>query len=270
MQQLKANKIILITAAVLIVIGLIIVGISMPMYLSSNDFKGELQTRAITETISEINAYSDFGDVLIACDNTDTITVTYYENNKNVYQISTADNSLTIKPNVSSQDLKWYDQLINLNFAEKDKYDLIIKLPKTVFANCTVSTEYGDIESYDLTGGYLNFKTNCGDIELNNNNFINIACLTDYGDIDAEITTAENLDFETNCGDIKLNKVSGTQMTLDTDFGDIKGTISGIESDYSINAETNLGDKNIQNKSAGIKVLNAKSDLGDIYINFAN
>lgn len=267
---MKANKTILITAAALFVIGLITAGISILMFSLSNDYKGELQTQAITEPINEINVSANIGDIIITSDNTDIITVTYYKDYSNQYYISAIDDILTIEPNTSGRNLKWYDQLIDLSFITKDKYDLILKLPRNKLANLKVSTEYGDIEARDVFGEYLNFETNCGDIELNNCEFTNIACLTDYGNIDAEIITTENINFETNCGDIESNNVSGKQIVLNTDFGDIKSTILGNESDYSVNAETDLGDKNIQNRSAGTKILNAKSDFGDIDIKFIN
>lgn len=265
---MKANKIILITAAALVVIGLITAGLSILMLSLSDDFKGELQTQAITENINEINVSANIGDIRIICGNTEIVTVTYYKDNTNQYYISTIDDILMIKSNTLSKNLKWYDQLINLSFITKDKYDLIIKLPRNKFANFKVSNEYGNIEAQDVFGGYLNFETNCGDIELNNCEFTNIACITDYGNIEAETITTENINFETNCGDIELNSVSGKQIILNTDLGDIQSTILGNESDYSVNAETNLGDKNIQNSSKGTKILNVKSDLGDIDIKF--
>ncbi len=286
---MNANKIVLITSVILVIFGSILIALSIGMMSLSDNAQGQIQTRTITETINKIDVTANIGDIRIIRDNTDVITVTYYEDSANQYYISTVNEILLINSTIPDKTVKWYDRYINLNFGTRDKYDIIIKIPRTQYADFNICSKYGDIEAENIAGGYINTETDCGDIELIKCEFTNITGLTNYGDIKTNNLIADNTTLNTDCGDIELtecgfsnitcstkfgdieaNHFSGNTVTLKTDCGDIEGTIIGNEADYSINAETNLGDKNVQNTSNGSKILEAKTDLGDIDIKFIN
>lgn len=284
---MKPNKIILITAGLFVLFGLIISGIAISKLYVSSLSDGHIQSYTITENISKIDISANKSDIHIVAENTDKITLSYYTDEFNQYYITTENGVLYMKDSLSeSNKLKWYDYYFNIDF--KENHDIFIKIPKSAVTDVQISAAYGEIEAAGLTGNVLNIMTNCGDIEISECKSASVECETNYGDIDIERCVSESIICNTDCGDlevsdsagnlsahcdygdIKMVRFSGSNITLSTDCGDIEGTILGNENDYSINAETELGDNNLQNKTNGNNTLNAKTSLGDISIKFVH
>ncbi len=283
---MKAKKIIFITAGLLILFGVIISGIAVALAGTHSADSTQIQTHTITESISKINISADTDDIRIVTADTDSIKVTYAEDKTRKYDFSTENNTLLLK-SVSGDELglKWYDYInFNINFKDRVK-GITVEVPKGFNADLTLSAKYGDIYAADLKGS-MNAKADNGDVEIAKSEFSKLECDVDYGDIEMEKVSADSIKLTNDCGDIDIEeisgnisascaygdidaeKISGSNITLENNCGDIEGTILGNEADYTINAETHLGDKNIQNRTGGKNTLNVRTDLGDIFIKF--
>lgn len=266
---MKAKKIILITAAVFTVCGAIIAGTALMLISKANVHDMRMETQTITENISKINVSADMSDIKIITDDTDKITLTYFTDDTNKYDITTENGELSIEyKRFKSDQVKWYDYYFSIDFGRD--HDIILKVPKNLTVDMELNTSYGDIEVSHINGSNAQLHTDYGDIELSDCNFSVTEAVTDYGDIDVENSDSEALSCTTDCGDIDIERVSGKNITLYTAIGDIEGTILGNEEDYTIISETSLGDNRLRDRTGGKNTLNAKTDLGDIFIKFVH
>lgn len=283
---MKTKKIIFIIAGLLVLFGLIIAGIAVALAGTYSSDNTQIQTHTITESISKINISADIDDIRIVTADTDSIKVTYAEDKTRKYDFSAENNTLSLK-SVSGEalGLKWYDYVsFNINFKDRVK-GITVEVPKGLGADITLNAKYGDIYVADLKGS-MNAKADNGDVEIVKSEFSKLECDVDYGDIDMEKVASDSIKLTNDCGDIdieevsgnisascaygdiNIERISGNNITLENNCGDVEGTILGNEADYTINAETNLGDKNIQNRTGGKNTLDVRTDAGDISVKF--
>ncbi len=244
---MKPNKTIIITAGMFVLFGLIILGIAIPKLYISSASSLKTQEYTVTENISKIEISADRSDVHIVSADTDKISLSYNTDDINQYDITASNGILYMKNAFSKRDvLKWYDYFFSIDFNE---YDITVSIPKGLAVDIQAATAYGEIKAFGVTGNELSVTTDYGDIEVSECGFISAECSTDYGDIE-------------------VSRISGGNISLVTDYGDIEGTILGNETDYTIDADTNLGDNNLQSRTGGINRLSAKTDCGDISVRF--
>lgn len=245
---MKINKILLITAGLFLLCGTVVAGTAIILMNKAYSDDARMQTQTITENISKVNIFVDMSDIKIIPADTDKIVLTYFTDDTNKYEITTDNGILSIEyVRFKRNKAKWYDYYINFDFGRD--HDVILNVPRNFSADIQLSADYGDIEVSGVKGGSMKINSDYGDIEIADCKFNSIDCAADYGDIDVERCEGKILNFSTDCGDIE-------------------GTIAGNEADYTINAETELGDKNINNKAGGQNTLDVKTDLGDIDIKF--
>lgn len=264
---MKAKKIILITAAIFVVFGAVIGGTAIMLITKANMRDMRMETQTITESISKVNVSADMSDIKIIADDSDKITLTYFTDETNKYDITTDNGTLSVEyARLKSDKVKWYDYYFSIDVGRD--HDIILKVPKKLTADISLETNYGDIELSGINGSNAKVHTSYGDIELSGCKFTAIETVTDYGDIDIERADSEALSCITDCGDIEIERVSGKNITLNTSLGDIEGTILGNEEDYTINSETGLGENRLRGRTGGKNTLDAKTDLGDISVKF--
>lgn len=265
---MKSKKIIFIIAGLLVLFGAIISGIAVTLAgtYSSNDVK--TQTHTVTENISKINISAEHDDICIVATDTDSIKVKYAENKIRKYDFREENGTLSLESvSRDTLGLKWYDYInLNINFRDRVK-GITVEVPKGFEADIVLNSKHGDIQVADLKGS-ISINADLGDVEIEKSAFSNLECDLDHGDIEMEEVSADSINLTNDYGDIDIEKISGSNITLENNCGDIEGTILGNEADYTIYAETNLGDKNIQNRTGGKNTLDARTDVGDLFIKF--
>ncbi len=283
---MKVNKILITTAGLFILAGIIIAGIAIMLTAKSAEPNARMETREISEKISKIDISADMSNIeIIPAIGTDKITLAYFTDDTNKYDISSDNGTLSVKYEKFSKDkAKWYDYFFSFDF--KRDHDILLQVPENLIADFQLNTNYGDIAARSITGGSVNIHTNLGDMDIKQCKFKTMECTTDYGDIDIEHCVGDilksstdygdidmkecvgKLDCGTDYGDIEFKRISGDSILMNTACGNIEGSIDGRETDYTINTKTSLGDNNIQNRTGGEKLLDLKTDMGDIEIIF--
>lgn len=282
----KVHKIMLITAGLLVIFG---AGISAAAIAFGADREplGDVQTKLITEEISAIEIAADTDDIRVIGADTDKIKLTYTTGKTKQYSFSSENGKLILKSIPRRNLRKSWTSLIDLNFS-KTPNQITLELPKGYAADTVLDTKYGDIYVSNICGNVTS-NVACGDILIADCTPAELICKIDYGDIELNHVTADSADISNSCGDIEADTVTAAKLSASCDYGDIEfnrllcddtaltnecGDIEcrliGSESDYSINAETSLGDRNIPNKTSGLKVLRAETSLGDVEIKFTN
>lgn len=283
---MKTNRILIITAGLFILAGAVIAGIALMLTARSSEQNARMETYEVTEKISNVNIDVDMSDIkIMPVMGTDKITLTYFTDDTNKYDISEDNGTLSVKyVKFNKEKAKWYDYYFSFDFGRD--HDVILQVPQNFRADLLLHADYGDIEVTDMSGDSMNIHTSYGDLDITGCKFKAMECATDYGDIDIERSQSDTFNCSTdfgsidvtdtagkiNCGtdygDIEFERISGSSIVMDTSCGDIEGTIDGREADYTINAQTNLGDKNVQSRAGGEKRLDVKTDMGDIDIIF--
>lgn len=283
---MKTNRILIITAGLFILAGAVIAGIALMLTARSSEQNARMETYEVTKKISNVNIDVDMSDIkIMPVMGTDKITLTYFTDDTNKYDISEDNGTLSVKyVKFNKEKAKWYDYYFSFDFGRD--HDVILQVPQNFRADLLLHADYGDIEVTDMSGDSMNIHTSYGDLDITGCKFKAMECATDYGDIDIERSQSDTFNCSTDFGsidvtdmvgkmtcitdygDIELERIAGESITLDTACGDIEGTIDGREANYTINAQTNLGDKNVQSRAGGEKRLDVKTDMGDIDIIF--
>lgn len=169
-----------------------------------------------------------------------------------------------------------------------------IYVEKTVFdgENSNIKADCGNISMKDVTGGNTTFNQSLGDITIADSTFTELSAYNDCGDIEMDnVIVSGRLKTEISLGAADLSNVEAASVTADLDCGDFDfdGAIGGEDGsdseielslgaaeinlrgeNYSVLADTDLGEVNINGKSPsksrlnGNNVISISNDNGDI------
>lgn len=285
----KVHKIMLITAGLLVIFG---AGISAAAIAggAGREPLGDVQTKLITDEISAIEIAADTDDICVVGANTDEIKLTYTTDKTKQYSFSSENGKLILKSIPRRNLIKSWTSLIDLNFSRTPN-QITLELPKGYTADTVLDSKYGDIYISNICGN-VTLNAACGDILITDCTSEELICKLDYGDIELKNVAADSADISNSCGDIEADTLTASKLSAYCDYGDIEfsrllcddtaltnncGDIEclliGSESDYAIYAietEPSRGDRNIPNKTSGLKVFKAETSLGDVEIKFTN
>lgn len=270
---MNTRNIVLIAAGCCMIAGAVISGAAAMKLQSTHIYEDKEITQKITDKVTKIDVQSQYGDINILPADGDQITVNYVDCEINRYDINADSGTLNIKAAdiLSNENWRenWFDRILNVDIHRHKSYTMKIYVPKNMSPDIEV-------------------KADCGAVSIIDGKYKNVRCELDYGGLKIHNVTADSVDIESDCGDVELKevtadisadcdlgeiraeKIKGRNITLYNDLGDIKGTIIGREEDYTINAEIEAGDKNLQNRTGGQNKLNISVDLGDIDIKFVD
>ena len=214
------------------------------------------------------------------------IHVTYYESDREFYDIRTENGTLEI---VYRNDRKWYEKLFNLNFQQ---ISVTVALPDEYVGAIAADTSNSTVTVTGLDiDGDMNLKTDNGRIEIRDSSAMNISAVTSNGavllkgvetgaGIRAETSngrmTAElvrcgtELTLTTSNGAVSLDSIfAGEAITLKSSNGSIAGSIDDWEGNYRITSKTSNGENHLpEDWGSGDKRLDVKTSNGTIDIEF--
>lgn len=135
----------------------------------------------------------------------------------------------------------------------------------------TVETDIGSITGSGWSAGtYLFLATQTGDIDLESSQVAgDLICQTDIGEITLSAVESGTVQLSTQTGDIHLERLRADSITASTDIGDISGTLVGVEAEYTIFTETDIGDSNLKDRAGTTqRQLELETETGDISVQF--
>ena len=218
----KGTKIWLITAAVLIVVGCILLGGIMAMLkwdfpkLSTNNY--ETNNYEIEELFHNTSIVTNVADIeFVACEGSKCM-VECYEQTGIKHLVSVKDDTLVIEV-VDTR--KWYEY-IGINF----------QVPKiTVY----------------LPGGeysVLSIKTNTGNVQIPEDfRFASIDVSEDTGNVKSRASVADGIKIKTTTGNICIENASARALDLSVSTG--KVTVSGVTCTGDVNINVSTGKASI-------------------------
>ncbi len=293
----KSLKGIAITAAALVVVGLLLTGIgfmlggNQPIWLDRNGIHfgerngekaagGDLVsfTQDI-EGFSSINVDLDFYDVdLVPGDKFEIQGAYFREEGKP--EIKVENGTLTVKDN-GRKGIKISIDLPGL-FTYGNHPNIRIFYPeKTDFQSVVIHCDSADLKFENLTAEKADFKLDLGKLELSGITANNVMVSMDSGDCSIKgVKAAEQLTVTNNLGKIVLENAETKTLKLDADSGDVTLADTTFESgDLSVNlgkltargilskglkVRADSGDINIEGKLSGVTDL--KNDMGAVTV----
>lgn len=274
--MLKPTKKWLITATLLVAVGLAIFATVMTVYgwdfTRLNTTKLETNTYTVKEDFKSISINTNTADVVFVISEDETCKVVCYEYEKTKHKVDAVDGTLYIRLN---NEREWYDY-IGINFGtpkitvylpEADYTSLVINantgdtvIPKQLrfgsvdiylstgsvknYASATgevkIKTSTGSIYLEDLTTGSLDLSVTTGDINLNNVKCKSFSAEAGTGDVDCHSVIAEEkLSVSLSTGDVILNACDAAEVYVETSTGDVNGSFL---TDKVYITETSTGD----------------------------
>lgn len=296
----KTTKIALLLAAVLVVMGTVLLlwamfGLRWDFHaLSTVEY--ETKTHILSQDFDRIAIYTDTTDIriLLAEDGQGKLVITQQE--KQDHRVSVEDGALTIAMEDTRQ---WYDHITLFSFGESgmtlyltetDYEALLVELStgdvsiqeEMYFGNVNIATTTGDIRLDCLTADEVNLSVNTGDITANS-----VTCHGDVlvavstgrtqlrgvwcenlistgstGDITVEDGTAKTISITRSTGDVRFKDAEAGEIRVNTDTGDVTGT---LRSDKIFVTQTDTGDVRVPKSTSG-GLCQITTDTGDIHL----
>lgn len=219
----KISKIWLITAALLVVVGLIMFAAVMTVnhwdFHTLSTVKFETNTYQISENFSDISIKTETADILFETSDDGICKVVCYEMENEKHSAVVQDGTLTI--NVVNER-EWYEYIsitigtpkITVYLPEAEYASLFIKestgdikIPKDLrFESIDISASTGNVKNYASASDIIKIKTSTGDIRVEDLSANTLDLSVSTGKVIAESVTCE--------GDVKINvSTGGTQLT---------------------------------------------------------
>lgn len=196
----KSTKKWLITAVVLVVLGLGMVASSI--YIAQKELPGfgfdnyETRTYEISEPFSKLHLETDTADITFSVSKDNTCRVVCCEPENIKHDVSVQDGSLRI----FVQDFrKWYE---HIDIFQKD-ITVVIYLPASEYSSLVILEDTGDIRiSQDFT-------------------FENMDIVTSTGTVRSAASTSESMKIHTSTGYIYLDNISAGSLDLKVSTGNV-------------------------------------------------
>ncbi len=292
--MLKSTKVILITAGVLVGLGMIVGGIAMliskakfgsvaAMYEDSEKTAYERQSVEISGSFKNIDVYEISSDIIFHPTDKSKAYVEFTDGETYKNIVKTEGDTLVIK---YQQSRAWYERW-NIGIGSIFSDDNYVVEPVDIYLP---AAEYDDIK-VDVTSGNVKLSPiDCDELEItavsgginldtcNAKDHIKLSstsgcvfisgCASDKldvntvsGDVDLNSSTMKKTDIDTTSGNINVDEFASEQTDIDTTSGDIKGTLLGA---YEISFDTVSGDKKVEGESVGGYSFDVDTTSGDL------
>lgn len=293
----KATKLWLISAAALVVVGLLLFAVVMSGYrwdfTKLNTSAYETSTYEVTKDFHNISIDTDTADFVFTLSNNEKCIVECYEEETSRHFLTVEGDTLVIK---AAENKTWYNHIgfhfetpkITVYLPKAEYSSLLINedtgdisISKDFrFENTTITTSTGDITYLASSADMLKIQASTGNIRVENGSVgalalrvstgtINVSDVICAGDIHIQVssgkanltnTCCKNLLSEGDTGDLFLNNViAAEKFSIERDTGDVR--FDGADA-AQISVETDTGD--ITGTLLTDKIFIAETDTGRV------
>lgn len=274
----KKTKVWLLTAVLLVVLGLILFAAGMTAnnwnFLNLSTEKYETNAYEIREAFRNIAVETNTADILFAVSQDGKCKVVCYEAENEKHAALVQDGTLMIR--VAHQK-PWYDYIgITMEtpkitvYLPQTQYDsLIIKettgdleIPGEFrFESMDISTSTGDVKNYASTSGTMKIKTTTGAIYVENISAEFVDLLVSTGDVTAKSVTCNgDVQIGVSTGRVKLTDVKCKNMTSRGNTGD--AFLENVIASEVVFIERSTGDVKMEDCDAA--EIQIQTDTGDV------
>ncbi|PEJ60573.1 MULTISPECIES: DUF4097 family beta strand repeat-containing protein [unclassified Bacillus (in: firmicutes)] len=256
--------------SVTVALGSVVIFASACTTDSDSDVSYEKKSYSVeAESIKQISLSDKGRKVELEESKDNDIHITYFESDKESYDIHVSDNDELVMKLVTDKDWKDY-----VGFQTDEEHHIVkIAVPNGITSEVKIQTSKGDIVLTDLKiDGSIETITNGGKIELTNvtaNKKLKMKTKNDDIKLN-DVNIKDSIDATITKGNIKVSNVAvGDTLKLRTKDGDITGSVIGSYDVFKIFSEASKGKNNLpENKKSGNKTLDVGANNGDINLEF--
>lgn len=295
MKLFKTMIVFFIVAGILLVIGGIAMGATfedITTFITNDQDYQLVDPYTYQETIQTLEVDVTTRNVVIAPSEDDMISVSYYEKEDDIWNVTLVDHVLKVTLDEEFTISHWF----SWSFASREVLTLTINIPANETFNIDATTNTGDIVlSHFLNVETLNLKTDTGRIDVEDVDATSATLDTatgsvhyDLGNIDTKLSIDTNtgsvyisnvdtyqIDVNVDTGSIYLNQVNSNKIDLKSNTGSIYTTDLDL-TNRTLKLQTDTGTVKVNNLSQGNEYnlvltdsnyyLNATTDTGSINI----
>ena len=274
----KKTKVWLLTAVLLVVLGLILFAAGMTAnnwnFLNLSTEKYETNAYEIREAFRNIAVETNTADILFAVSQDGKCKVVCYEAENEKHTASVQDGTLMI---CVVQQKQWSDYIgITMEtpkitvYLPQTQYDSLVIKESTgdleipgefQFESMDISTSTGDVKNYASTSGMMKIKTNTGAIYVENISAEFVDLLVSTGDVSAKSVTCNgDVQIGVSTGRVKLADVKCKNMTSRGNTGD--AFLENVIASEVVFIERSTGDVKMEDCDAA--EIQIQTDTGDV------
>ena len=273
----KVSKSLLLTGAVLILLGSMILALTACSSDSSlNNLLGaryETNTHEITENFDNISIDTSTANIELLPSEESSCRIVCHEHSKIKHEVKVTDGTLTV---TEVDTRKWYDH-ISFGFNETK---ISLYLPEENYSALKITESTGDITiPTDFIFESIDLKLSTGDVKCSASAADAMKIDASTGNVSIENASATSLEISVSTGNIKVSDVSCGSFTANLSTGKTVITNVTCESFASkastgdfifdkveivnnCTIERSTGDVELKDTTAGI--LNVTTDTGDV------
>ncbi len=238
------------------------------------DFAEKTQTVSLEE-LSTLQIESDNLSLNIMPTQETEATLTYYDCEELPKTYAFENGVLTLDSGEWNHSAKSYlrevwKRGVFFSTVMSDVNKAVLYLPQSYMGALSVSVKNGALKMQDITLGDVTLTTNNGLLSVQNCTLNTLSANTDNGAVKFSEVTAHSLSANTDNGEIAFTRISAHDISLKVSNGAINGSIVGVQSEYRIQAKTQLGSCNLSDTQEGDKTLTANAACGSIKIKFVD
>lgn len=255
---MKTRNILLITAAALILVGVIMCVIA---FVSNGyDFRN-MNTREMVTKSYDVE--EDFTDININVDTANVVFEKSADGKCRVVCREYADQPHEVKVDFDVLNIsvkKQKNTFFHVGF-DMESPEIKVYLTKDTFDKLNISTDTGDVKIADMDFGITEITSDTGDLHLSNINTADIMMSSDTGYVDLKEVSSAKSQFTTNTGDISLtNMKASDNLNIKTDTG--KVSFENVKTEKDLDIKSGTGDVNLNGCDA--TDIRIKTDTGDV------
>lgn len=263
----KGTALWLITAAALVLAGIIIFGGALSMIgwdfnkLSTVEY--ETNTHEINADFEDISIVSDTALIKLLPSEDDSVKVICYEENKALHKVSVSEGTLKI---ALSDSKKWYEHIkIGLNF---DSPKISVYIPEGEYGSLSVDSHTGNVEiPAEFAFESIDVKVSTGHVFCAASAAKDVKIKTSTGDIKALGIKAGSLDLSVSTGRITAEDIVCTgDVSVRVSTG--RALLSGVEC-KNLSSTGSTGTLSLENVIAKGKIF-AERDTGDVKLSLCD
>lgn len=248
----KSNKVLIIVAAVLVAVGILLVGVACALGIKMNENKVQEVTYTSQEPFTKIMVNSTDADVEIKISENGKVYAVCDESDKVTFTLSVTDGTLVLK----EKDTRGIIDYIGINL---DGHDAVLYIPHGEYEELNVKTESGSI-SCDESGivfTNVSLQSSSGEIEFSSKVTQTLTSKTSSGEIDISDCAASVLTAESSSGRITISNSTPNVLYAEASSGNVK--LDKVTANSLIEANTQSGRITLDYCDAGELMLESSS-----------
>lgn len=294
----------LVSGILLLVIGYSIAGFNIKNISAEGEYMEKTYESGSNITSVVVDDSNTGVEIKTSSDN--RLHMTYYENEKEVYEITEENGTLHVKKKIIK---KWDLDFFNFDLKKKS---LAISVPSGFDGSVWIKTSNGGIVADGMKVSEMKLRTSNGKIDAKNitsadfleaqtsNGSVTVSdctaaaevtCITSNSKVELNRVECESAQTESSNGGITVTSVNakgsvdaktsngriefakiefGSELSLSTSNNGIRGEIDGRLADYTVTSRTSNGKNNLpESMKGGSKKISATTSNGSIDINFS-